>query len=82
MHLSSFVKAGLLGLAVNVLSVAPGFSQDILKVVTSKTSSSVNVALNRAVVMESEASFAELSVANPAIARHCNLVRPDAVHLG
>ena len=68
MHLSSFVRAGLLGLAVNVFSAAPGFSQDVLKVVTSKTSGSVNVALNRAIVMESEVSFAELSVANPDIA--------------
>lgn len=39
-----------------------------LKVVKSKTSSSLNVPMNRAVVVESETPFAELSIANPAIA--------------
>ncbi|MCG7493191.1 type II and III secretion system protein family protein [Thalassobius sp. Cn5-15] len=39
-----------------------------LKVVKSNTSSSLNVPMNRAVVVESETPFAELSIANPAIA--------------
>ncbi|MEC8294090.1 MAG: type II and III secretion system protein family protein, partial [Pseudomonadota bacterium] len=38
------------------------------KVVKSATSSSLNVPMNRAVVVESETPFAELSIANPAIA--------------
>ncbi|MEC8293886.1 MAG: pilus assembly protein N-terminal domain-containing protein, partial [Pseudomonadota bacterium] len=43
-------------------------SAETLKVVKSATSSSLNVPMNRAVVVESETPFAELSIANPAIA--------------
>ncbi|MFQ5438936.1 MAG: pilus assembly protein N-terminal domain-containing protein, partial [Paracoccaceae bacterium] len=68
MRLSSFFGAGLLGLAVAIAPVSPAFSQDVLKVIGNRSSGHVNVAVNRAVVMESEVSFAELSVANPAIA--------------
>ncbi len=68
MRLSSILKAGLTGLAVTAHSGPPAFGQDILTVMHGETSSSINVAMNRAVVMESDTSFAELSVANPAIA--------------
>lgn len=68
MAMSSFFKAGLLGLAIGVQSVQPSFGQDILKVMRGSASSSINVSMNRAVVMESDVPFAELSVANPAIA--------------
>jgi pilus assembly protein CpaC len=68
MAMSSFFKAGLLGLAIGVQSVQPSFGQDILKVSRGSTSSSISVSMNRAVVMESDVPFAELSVANPAIA--------------
>ncbi len=65
---SSFFRAGLLGLALTVHFGQPSFGQDILKVMRGSASSSINVAMNRAVVMESDTPFAELSVANPAIA--------------
>jgi len=68
MNLSSFVRAGLFGLAFTAYSALPGLSQDVLKVISSKATGSVNVALNRSVIMESATSFSELSVANPAIA--------------
>jgi pilus assembly protein CpaC len=68
MALSSLIRAGLLGLAIGVQSVQPSFGQDILKVSRGSTSSSISVSMNRAVVMESDVPFAELSVANPAIA--------------
>ncbi len=68
MRPSSFFKAGLLGLAVTVHGTMPATGQEILTVMRGTTSSAINVAVNRAVVMESETSFAELSVANPAIA--------------
>lgn len=68
MRTSSFFKAGLLGLAFTVQTGQPTFGQDVLKVMRGATSSSINVAMNRAVVMESDTPFAELSVANPAIA--------------
>lgn len=68
MRLSSIITAGLLGLAVSVHTGTPLFAQEVLKVSRGTTSSSINVAMNRAIVMESETPFAELSVANPAIA--------------
>ncbi len=68
MAMSSFFRAGLLGLAIGVQSVQPSFGQEILKIMRGSASSSINVSMNRAVVMESDVAFAELSVANPAIA--------------
>lgn len=68
MQMSSFFKAGLIGLAVTAPIGQPSFSKDILTVMRGTSSSSINVSMNRAVVMESETPFAELSVANPAIA--------------
>lgn len=65
---SSFFKAGLLGLALIVHVGQPAVAQDILRVMQGSASSSINVSMNRAVVMESDVPFAELSVANPAIA--------------
>lgn len=68
MRTSSFIKAGLVGLAVTVPYAQPTFGQDVLRVMRGATSSSIRVSMNRAVVMESDTPFAELSVANPAIA--------------
>jgi pilus assembly protein CpaC len=68
MRTSSFIKAGLVGLAVTVPYAQPTFGQDVLRVMRGTTSSSIRVSMNRAVVMESDTPFAELSVANPAIA--------------
>jgi len=68
MKLSSFLKAGLTGLAVSVHFASPAMGQEVLQVSRGATSSSINVAMNRAIVMESDTPFAELSVANPAIA--------------
>ncbi|MEM0976136.1 MAG: type II and III secretion system protein family protein [Pseudomonadota bacterium] len=47
---------------------APVHSQGLLRVMDGEASSSITVNTNRAVVLESEQPFAELSVANPAIA--------------
>jgi pilus assembly protein CpaC len=68
MRTSSFIKAGLVGLGVTVPYAQPTFGQDVLRVMRGTTSSSIRVSMNRAVVMESDTPFAELSVANPAIA--------------
>ena len=68
MLLSSLSKAGLFGLALAGFSVNVAHSQSILTIMRGATSSSINVSMNRAVVMESETPFAELSVANPGIA--------------
>jgi pilus assembly protein CpaC len=68
MHANSLIRAGLLGLALGLQVPAAGHAEDVLKIMRGSTSSSINVAMNRAIVMESETPFAELSVANPAIA--------------
>ncbi|WP_294224254.1 type II and III secretion system protein family protein [uncultured Shimia sp.] len=69
MTLKSIFGAALLGVAVGVLPMmAPPSFADSLRVVRSGTSSSLSVPMNRAVVVESDVPFAELSIANPAIA--------------
>ncbi|RMD92855.1 MAG: type II and III secretion system protein family protein [Alphaproteobacteria bacterium] len=67
MKISSFLGAGLLGLLVAVSAAAPGFAQS-LRVLTGDRAARLNVPMNRAVVVESERPFAELSIANPEIA--------------
>ncbi|WP_412555772.1 type II and III secretion system protein family protein [Shimia sp. MIT1388] len=69
MTLKRLFGAALLGVAVGVMPMmaAPSYA-DSLRVVRSGTSSSLSVPMNRAVVVESDVPFAELSIANPAIA--------------
>ena len=70
MKIDRFVKAALLGLtlcAAPVLAPAPA-SADTLRVVNRGTNAPLNVPMNRAVVVESDIPFAELSIANPGIA--------------
>ncbi|OWU86422.1 general secretion pathway protein [Oceanicola sp. 22II-s10i] len=64
-----FLKAALLGLslAAGGMVSTPVLAQQ-LRVVERGTQSSVKVAMNRAVVVESATPFAELSIANPQIA--------------
>ena len=62
-----FLKAALLGFAVATTSV-PVAHAETLRVLRGETSSTLNVAINRAVVVEAETPFAELSIANPGIA--------------
>lgn len=59
--------AGLLGLGT-VVMVAPATQAEVLKVMNGSTSSALSVPMNRAVVVEAEGPFAELSIANPGIA--------------
>ncbi|MEQ6248632.1 type II and III secretion system protein family protein [Sulfitobacter sp. HNIBRBA3233] len=72
MKIDRFLKAALLGLTLSVSSLAmtaPTIAQaDALRVVKSGTSTRLSVPLNRAVVVESDTPFAELSIANPGIA--------------
>lgn len=67
MKMKTLLKAGLLGFAVST-SVAPMVGAETLRVLSGGTSSALNVPMNRAVVVESDQPFAELSIANPAIA--------------
>ncbi|KEJ88254.1 type II and III secretion system protein family protein [Sulfitobacter donghicola] len=72
MKIDRFLKAALLGLTLSVSAVAmtapTAVSADNLRVVKSGTSSRLQVPLNRAIVVESDTPFAELSIANPGIA--------------
>ena len=67
MKIDRFLRAALVGLAVSVSAVSTGHAQNI-SVQTGETSQSLNVSMNRAVVVESDVPFAELSIANPGIA--------------
>ncbi|MDJ1006956.1 MAG: type II and III secretion system protein family protein [Paracoccaceae bacterium] len=67
MKIDRFLKSALVGFAVSVSAVSTGHAQTI-SVMTGETSQSLNVSMNRAVVVESEVPFAELSIANPGIA--------------
>lgn len=72
MKIDRFLKAALLGLTLSATSLvgfAPTMAHaDNLRVVKSGTSARLNVPMNRAVVVESDVPFAELSIANPGIA--------------
>ncbi|MEX0969002.1 MAG: type II and III secretion system protein family protein [Paracoccaceae bacterium] len=69
MHVNSLIKAGLLGFAIAITGVATASAQTgVLSVMRGSTSGSITVAVNRAIVVESDVPFAEISVANPAIA--------------
>ncbi len=63
-----FVKAALLGLAVSVGPLATSVQAENLRVVQKGSNRDLNVSMNRAVVVESDVPFAELSIANPSIA--------------
>ncbi|MCJ7873018.1 type II and III secretion system protein family protein [Marinovum sp. 2_MG-2023] len=68
MKIKTLLRAALLG-AVMVGGPVATFAQaETLRVVRQGTSSKLSVPINRAVVVESDVPFAELSIANPAIA--------------
>lgn len=61
-------KAALAGLALSLAAVPTTSVAEELRVLRGSTSSALNVPMNRAVVVESDSPFAELSIANPGIA--------------
>jgi len=67
MRLRSLFTAGLLGFAL-CTSALQTVSAQTLRVMTGSASTPLQVPMNRAVVVESEEPFAELSIANPGIA--------------
>ena len=64
----SLVKAALTSAALVVCSVPSVTSADVLRVSRGAPSSALQVPMNRAVVVEADSPFAELSIANPSIA--------------
>lgn len=68
MYTSSPFKAVLLGTVLAISPMAQTAFAETLRVIRTNTESTLNVPMNRAVVVESEVPFAELSIANPSIA--------------
>ena len=68
MNTSSPFKAVLLGAVLAISPMAQTALAETLRVIRTNTESTLNVPMNRAVVVESEVPFAELSIANPSIA--------------
>ena len=67
MSMTQLIRAGLAACAL-ALTLVPSTQAQSLRVLEGAISTSLRVPVNRAVVVESEVVFAELSVANPAIA--------------
>lgn len=67
MRVKTVIQAALLGMTI---SAGASFSvhADTLRVMTGVASSNLDIPMNRAVVVESDVPFAELSIANPGIA--------------
>ena len=72
MKIDKYLKAALLGLTLTASPLALLHSSmaeaNNVRVVKQGTSRNLNVPMNRAVVVESDVPFAELSIANPGIA--------------
>jgi pilus assembly protein CpaC len=62
-----FLRAALVGLTLT-FAAAPAVHAEVLQVMRGEASGALNVPMNRAVVVESQTPFAELSIANPGIA--------------
>jgi pilus assembly protein CpaC len=67
MSFKSLLLAGCVGTAFAIGSFGP-VAAETLRVMSGSASSPLNVPMNRAVVVESDQPFAELSIANPGIA--------------
>ncbi|MBR2574780.1 MAG: type II and III secretion system protein family protein [Loktanella sp.] len=69
MSYDRFLKAALAGVALSMTAAAPAMAQDsALRVLRGAASNALDVPMNRAVVVESDVPFTELSIANPGIA--------------
>ncbi|RBW56293.1 type II and III secretion system protein family protein [Ruegeria sp. A3M17] len=68
MKIISCISATLLGLALVVSSASTAVQAETLRVVKNGTAETLDVPMNRAIVVESETPFAELSIANAGIA--------------
>lgn len=67
MSMKRILVAGCLGASLGTTAMTP-VSAEVLRVMQGEASEALNVPMNRAVVVESDVPFAELSIANPGIA--------------
>mgnify|MGYP001795670446 CR=1 FL=1 len=70
MKIDTYIKTALLGLtlAISPIAFSAPANAETLRVLKQGTSSTLEVPMNRAIVVESDVPFAELSIANPGIA--------------
>lgn len=68
MTIKTLIRAALAGLSLAAAAVPALAPAETLQVMTGSPSNALNVPMNRAVVVESDTAFAELSIANPGIA--------------
>ncbi len=68
MKTSRIITAALLGLSISISTIPTQAGAETLKVMRGAPSGSLKVPMNRAVVVESDEPFTELSIANPEIA--------------
>ncbi|MFM7334686.1 MAG: type II and III secretion system protein family protein [Tabrizicola sp.] len=67
MNMKRLLVAGYLGACLASTAMTP-VSAEVLRVMQGQATEALNVPMNRAVVVESDTPFAELSIANPGIA--------------
>ncbi|MEY8830315.1 type II and III secretion system protein family protein [Sedimentitalea sp. XS_ASV28] len=68
MKFEEFLKAAVLGVALTCTALSAPLGAEALTVVKTGSESTLDIPMNRAIVVESEVPFAELSIANPGIA--------------
>ena len=68
MNMSNLLRVGLLGTALATTALCSSAAAETLRVMQGSVSAPLTVPMNRAVVVESDTTFAELSIANPGIA--------------
>jgi pilus assembly protein CpaC len=68
MFMNTVLRIGILGVALATTGLCSTAWAETLRVMQGSVSAPLNVPMNRAVVVESEIPFAELSIANPGIA--------------
>ncbi len=81
MRLRMILAAGVMGVALSSTALSPVLAQT-LHVLKGSQSEPLNVPMNRAVVVESDTPFAEVSIANPGIADISTLSEKSIYVLG
>ncbi len=81
MSIRNLVTATVLGIALGSSAIVP-VAAETLRVMTGSPTSALLVPMNRAVVVESDVPFAELSIANPGIADISTLSESSIYVLG
>ncbi len=82
MNMTGFLRACLLGCATLIFQPIPAAQAQGLRVIEGESTGTLRVPMNRAVVVESDMLFAELSVANPLIADIATLSERSIYVLG